>query len=81
MNHHGRVRKLDEDGNEIPDDADVCYHISLITITCSYVQETDPNEVVPIKVVDSDNGEFVLNLISRQEDTQVRIKTEDKKCS
>ena len=37
------------------------------------LKAADSNRVEPIKIVDSDNGGFDLKLISRKEDTQVRL--------
>ena len=37
------------------------------------LKAADSNRVEPIHIVDSDNGGFDLKLISRKEDTQVRL--------
>jgi len=53
VNHHGRVRQFDVDGNEISPD-----------VTTSNVD--------PIKIMDDGKGGFNIDLISRNENTQVQ---------
>ena len=45
------------------------------------LKAADSNRVEPIKIVDSDNGGFDLKLISRKEDTQVRLVLREKQIN
>ena len=73
INHHGRIRKFDADGNEIDEDEEVSLLLKVNSLLITYFssEEAASDAVEPIKIMDDGNGGFDLNLISRQEDTQV----------